>query len=514
MVLRAALIILFSIAPTAIATIIVDGKPLDPIDHEGVAEINAANVLLQKAIDEMPEGSWKNGFKKYIEIVNPTAYLSGKVEKSNPGVQEYVLKTLTGGDRRCLRAAEKRFYADVKATVDKSRADYIAKHGESASLKHYDDERHALDDNDRTTIDDEAGKGQSENLEPGWLWKLAMKHAKGDANVAMFLIGSCGHDDHTNFLSMELVCPGRNSSTFLAKSLGSEVDISPSLKNKIHQIQGPGRTTPIASKNYHIIAGAFKTCELIRSGIEPDVAQRIEVLGSRMYRSLAVCGTAREVRKEEQWLESEYRNSKNMKPSDSIDIEKMRVELLNATKTTKCSWNKDAQQPLDKAVCRYANLMRGQGYSPQATAERLEYFFARADAANLYDRWYFGGGKTPEITNPFTSKTILKSYDIPCTDIRKGGPANLLNGSQTGLGQWEKPWGWNSDRYQKALNHLATWELDFQWTQAQHEVGSSFAKKICKKEDPDRTYEKLCDGDEKDDVEDFFHPSDQAPSVK
>ena len=202
-----------------------------------------------------------------------------------------------------------------------------------------------------------------------------------------------------------------------------------------------------------------------------------------------------------------------MKASDSIDIGKMREELLNATKTTQCNWN--APQPFDKVICSYANRLRGSIYTSQATADRLQYFFARTDAAELYNRWYFGGGKTPAITIPFTSKTILKSYDVPCTDIRKGGPVDLLKGSQTGLGQWEKPWGWNSDRYQKALNHLATWELDFQWTQAQHEVGSSFAKKMCKKEDPDRSYDKLCNGDEKDsDDGGFLRQEDLTPAVK
>jgi hypothetical protein len=38
--------------------------------------------------------------------------------------------------------------------------------------------------------DDSAGK-----LEPGWLWQLAMKHANGNPNAALHLIGLCGHDD-------------------------------------------------------------------------------------------------------------------------------------------------------------------------------------------------------------------------------------------------------------------------------------------------------------------------------
>lgn len=473
----------------------VGGKPIKTADQSGVSQIKSAETLLRTALDQMPEGSWKNGFEKYLEVVKPDAYRNGKVELANPGLVEYIHHNLGGPERKCLRAAHARFYKEISEKAKKSRADFISNHGKEIPLKHFDIKGYELDDTARPTLEDEAGKGQSENLEPGWLWKLALKHAKGDKNVAMFLIGSCGHDDHANFATESVMCPGRNSSTYLAKSLGAEVDIPQSLKNKVQKIQGAGRSTAIASKNYHVIAGAFNTCELIRNGVDPDVATRIEVLGARTYRSLSVCRTAREVSRSHDSILQLYRTAKGISPHGAVDVPKMREELLAAAHTTKCTYNTDSSKPLDKIVCSFARF-RPESDTPESLEGRMKYSFARSDAAELYNRWYFGGGKTPEISVPFTSTTLVKSYNVPCTDIRKGGPVDLLKGSSTALGQWEKPWGWNSDRYQKAMNHLATWEVDFEWTQAQHEVGAAFAKKQCQKEDPHRSYEKLCDGTE------------------
>lgn len=495
------LILLFVISgKSSHAEMTVGGKPVQAVDESGVRNVKSAEALLKTAIGGMPDGSWKKGFQKYLEIVKPEAYASGEVEKANPGLVEYIHGHLSGHDRECLRAAHTRFYKDIAVTVKNSRKAFIAKHGKPANFKHFDEDSSRLDNASRPDLDDEAGKGQSENLEPGWLWNLALKHSKGDKNVALFLIGSCGHDDHANFATAEVLCPGRNSSTYLAKSLGADVDIPRSLKEKVRRVQGPGRSTPIAAKNYHIVAGAFNTCELIRAGVDADVAQRIEVLGSRTYRSLAVCRTARGITKKESSFAELYRSAKNMKAGEPVDVAKMREELLASAETMKCDYHTDMKKPMARMVCSFAKL-RDENDSPRAMKDRMKYSFARADAAELYNRWYFGGGKTPEISIPFTSKTLLKSYDVPCTDIRKGGPLDLLKGSSTALGLWEKPWGWTTERYQNALNHLATWELDFEWTQAQHEVGAAFAKKQCQKEDPHRSYEKLCDGTEKDESE-------------
>lgn len=55
---------------------------------------------------------------------------------------------------------------------------------------------------ERPWLGEVAGKGNFSNLKPGWLWKLALEETHGDKNLALSLIGLCGHDDkHQSNLS-------------------------------------------------------------------------------------------------------------------------------------------------------------------------------------------------------------------------------------------------------------------------------------------------------------------------
>ena len=97
----------------------------------------------------------------------------------------------------------------------------------------------------------------------------------------------------------------------------------------------------------------------------------------------------------------------------------------------------------------------------------------RLDAAHLYNSWYLGG------------KSIL-GIKVPCTDIRLGGPKNLLDANRNLFDSWrERPIDaieWSKERYDAAAKYLTVWDVDFEWTIAQHEVGAKFAAEHCKKE--------------------------------
>ena len=92
------------------------------------------------------------------------------------------------------------------------------------------------------------------------------------------------------------------------------------------------------------------------------------------------------------------------------------------------------------------------------------------DAAALFNKWYLGS---------------LDS-SVPCTGIRLRGPKNLNQlDNPTNLPDSKNlcdiP-GWNLERCAAARRKLSTWDIDFEWTQAQHEIGARFGARVCKKQ--------------------------------
>jgi hypothetical protein len=122
----------------------------------------------------------------------------------------------------------------------------------------------------------------------------------------------------------------------------------------------------------------------------------------------------------------------------------------------------------------YCDLLYGLGIAELEPSEidivkkKIATAWASKDAALLYDKWYFGGGS-------------ILGKQIPCTDI-KGlrGPTDLMNPTQSFMGRMSKPSGWSDERYKAATQKLATWDMDFEWTIAQHEAGSRAGANMCK----------------------------------
>jgi hypothetical protein len=165
---------------------------------------------------------------------------------------------------------------------------------------------------------------------PGWLWQKALEVSKGNPNLAMRLIGMCGHDDghhenvffdtvlnpvlvrnleleiRKNWSHLTVKYPGVNlegilkgSKTFLGtnsctsystmlipKSLGQKYDIDENLKEEIKHSQNQGSLVP--AKYYHVIGGAYASCELIKAGVPSIIAKRIHLSASGAYRSSTI----------------------------------------------------------------------------------------------------------------------------------------------------------------------------------------------------------------------------------
>ena len=92
------------------------------------------------------------------------------------------------------------------------------------------------------------------------------------------------------------------------------------------------------------------------------------------------------------------------------------------------------------------------------------------DAAELYNRWYLDA-------SPLLGK---------CTDIRKGGPPNLMpsfNEIQPTPAYPELShcgFYYTRAACQRARQVLASWDVDFKWSVAQHRLGAGFGSDHCR----------------------------------
>jgi hypothetical protein len=438
--------------------------------------INDMGAVGQSLMAMVPTATDKRALARYFEMVNPQAYDGdGGVGSANRGLKGYFAGYLK--KNQCYRNRVVDFYSEVSGVVNSVKPDaYKPSLGSSLA---------------------EASKGK---LKPGWLYQLALKHSGNDPALALNLIGMCGHDDygdHFNFkvstsrigplltseierlqerkvsveaelrkrslpswaredyvarlatiraqieqarartgtASVNVSCPSASSVFFYPESLGAGVDIPADLRRDVVRIQRPRDldASSIPAKHYHVLAGAMMACQLVREGMSPLLAEQVERQSARIYRGVRLC------------------------------------QVING-------YRRDAEKPRTKSGAE-ANLSASD-------LERIESGNTKIrDAGELYSRWYTGG------------KTIA-GKQIPCLDLRIGGPMDLLAKSPGdpdykgfNILAPDKPSGWSNARYDAAKARLATWMIDSRWTETQHAVGAKFAGRNCRKAPANQTLE-------------------------
>lgn len=384
-------------------------------------------------------------------------------------------------------------------------------------------------------------------LENGWVWKLALKHSKGNSFAAMQLIGMCGHDDYhqTEFmyednsekanislkesvaslklkLKTELVdltkqrdgdkksvndpeelqkilkvrdkyldaiikletngpqrmlnCPSAGSPFFTPRSLDASADITQELKKKIEAVQNPDRSKKINAKYYHVYGAAFSSCFLIANGFAPEKAIIVQKQVARLYRAEGICEYSKNLAEKSALLEQKIEKAAAQK--------KMTLNEFIYTEIKKTDHDKGCSRSADPQICKTVRDIFGHETTlfkkdPAAAKDRLDEKLKKIDAARLYNSWYVGG-------NTFGAHLL-------CTDIRIGGPKDLLDVNHSVSFIGARPAGWTPERYDAAAKQLATWDVDFEWTIAQHEAGALFAAKNCKKENQaEGVFENIC----------------------
>lgn len=291
-----------------------------------------------------------------------------------------------------------------------------------------------------------------------------------------------------NEVKRRLYCPPQNSDFYLPGSVGSGVDIPQNLKNRISSIQNPDGINFIPAKNYHIYGSAFLGCKMVVNGLSSKQAVMVQKQAARLYRGIRMCESVKAnliMRKNLSKSQGDIENTKEIETKIIAlwtKINQKKIKCYNnigelggfgypVNEQESNGFNK-SQKKLSSEELKICETLVSFGISNLEPSEidivrsKIAKAYVNYDAALLYNKWYFGG-------NSILGKTL------PCTDFRFRGPKDLMNPDRGILSNLSKPAGWSDERYKAATQKLATWDVDFEWTIKQHEVGSTFGASIC-----------------------------------
>ena len=294
-----------------------------------------------------------------------------------------------------------------------------------------------------------------------------------------------------------VTCPPKEADFYLPGSLSSNADISPTLKEKIKTVQGDGKndTSFIPAKHYHVYGSALLGCKMAQNGMTPDQASTVQKQAARLYRGIRMCDSSKSQLQIREQLKQTLQ-VKNFEDSKEVETKVLQVWDQKNKGDFKCEGMgggifgmmgtmmknvmKDVQKEkpegnsslADQKSMEKCTMLMSFGIAELETSERsialkkINTALGRYDAAKLYDSWYVGGGS-------------FAGIKFPCTDHRNKGPSDLMKPNEGFMGKLFKPSGWTEDRYEVATKKLATWDVDFEWTIAQHEAGSKYGAKLC-----------------------------------
>lgn len=467
-----------------LSTSVAMGQEIQAIEGQSRGQVSSADRIARKIIQSLPESNTKNGLLRYYSILAPTSYLDDdSVGFKNSGIAnffEYHFKRNT-----CFAETAYEFYSELRTETRQNQK------------LNPDQVRHS-----RPSLADVAG-GTRKDLKAGWLWEKALKHTRGNANAAITLIGLCGHDDveQGDFFNAEALknltakghseeslqvlfsdvsddgeadalsfCPDKEADFFVSSSLGKNIDISSSLKEKILYYQYPGKKAEqIASKNYHILGAAFMTCQMIEAGLHPLLAVQVETTAASLYRGIRLCQNV----EQPAWLFRLIQKSPEIRKKPySMTFEEFVVkQTLETGKSGICAQEKVANSNA------YCQVLEALGAPSVLSLPRLE---ERAKsllnknidniiASGVYASWTITGD--------------IFGVSLPCTRDQIFGPHPFLKWL---VAQGQLPLNLcgqhlSTESCRKALNKIRAWEVDFDWTISQHQLGANFAARNCQR---------------------------------
>ncbi len=251
-------------------------------------------------------------------------------------------------------------------------------------------------------------------------------------------------------LDQKFTCPGYDR-MFVPGSLGAQTDIPPALKQKIAQIQAPSKGAKVLpAKYYHTIAATMSSCFLIRAGIPKFLVNQITMGAINAYRAGRLCQTI-----------SGGGDVLLSKPKETW--QKMIAELrANPSVCPGSDWNSNQPgQCLVKTVLK-SELIFDKDITTEILHRKLDNRIAMSKAKQMFrDSPAY---KDSSECSPVQLTTAVREY------FEKHGTGGKRNPCEPS----ESP-----EECAKIRDIMATWAVDFEWSEAQHQAGVEFAAKNC-----------------------------------
>lgn len=408
-------------------------------DSRGLASVRTLSTPNQ-IISWLPARQ-RAGVEEYMEMIGLGHYDSDKnsIWGSNAGLVNYNQGLLEKNP--CFRQLAEDFYSSVST------------YGQSSSG--HGNLTHSLLDST------ENNKG----LKSGWLWDLALKYADNNANLAMTLIGLCGHDNMHQFPSdpsqTRVECGSSMSNMFVQGSLGAETILPEATKRRVIAVQAPnsgGRKLP--SKYFHTMGAAYLSCSLIRAGFPGFFVRRLQVAAARTYRFSRLCGT--------------IKNYEFLLPAREMSFESFSQRLNQYREDpTVCEFSHDEEGSSNVTpACDFLLRLErqiGDASSSGPTAQRaFERLRARLDAAAIFKQQVLNG-------RPCGGMQYTERINRRLNHFQARGDC----GSEL-----------SQKRCELARKTIKTWLVDMEWSQVQHRQGADFASQHCQR-DPNFINENL-----------------------
>ncbi|MGZ3650341.1 MAG: hypothetical protein ACXVB9_03625 [Bdellovibrionota bacterium] len=299
--------------------------------------------------------------------------------------------------------------------------------------------------------------------QPGWLWKLALRHAAGDPNLASKMIGMCGHDntfqDSVTLNGNRIQCPtgyyyqlGYSPAFFLSESLGPGIGISQALQKKIAEAQAPftcagarsAQKNPdpkacLPSKEYHVYGAEYVACEMIARGHNPRLVVELEAAMGWYYRGY--------------WL---------------------------ANEASKCDVDLGRHNPSPAKVQKWLDLLAEVRHLGRSTS---------CSSAELMDQ--LEPSPLSQCDQPYKDAIFLARKWTLLGTLGKPFGAIIPSIGSSNVPMEDRPAAWSDERFQLAKAKFKSILSDFEWTMEQHRVGAEFAASHCRP-DPAMLPKKTC----------------------
>ena len=406
-------------------------------EKEGELLIQEYDKTMRKIMDSMPDSALKSGLNHYLDIIKAQSYNKDDLDavgSGNTGIIAYNTNLLERNP--CFATMAENFYSEILAVDDNIKR----KMTERASPI------------ERPNLDQELGKEPFTHIQPGWVYERALEYAGNDANIAMSLIGLCGHDDvPPDPEEMGIVCPLGKSILYFPKALGETVDLTEDFKDRIARVQAPEKgKSVLPAKAYHFMGSALMSCQLVSKGVSPTLAVTIQKLAGWAYRTQRMDNLiARDIATIDA-LEEEYRSF----------AQQFTRENRTTIQTARGSRTRVEGLP------SFEEWLQTHSYNED---NPFEDWRVRYDAARVLDAMTVGGHHGIPHTN-----ITLNFLNDPVS-------INLSSQRRTGHMRHNKVnrFGWPQERYDRARAKAMTYLIDWEWTTKQHEIGAAFGAENC-----------------------------------